>query len=232
MSVNRRTDAELCLMRLCDESLCGDTAALNARLARLEEGEAPAPRPKEPVRQSAPPQKARQSRPAPPPPPAYDDPPPWDDRPPLPEEAPPERSEMAPPEPPEPEPPVRPAPQRPKPQAKTPAAAPAPVDRGIWGELSEQVKNRLGPRFWYLLDDVSGTLEGDTLILRCGDDFTLENLNSREVSQTIQAASGEYLGRPVNVRILLSGMDAPVEERDKMEELIRAGSKYDCFVVK
>ena len=106
------------------------------------------------------------------------------------------------------------------------------MDRGIWGELSEQVKNRLGPRFWYLLDDVSGTLEGDTLILRCGDDFTLENLNSREVSQTIQAASGEYLGRPVNVRILLSGMDAPVEERDKMEELIRAGSKYDCFVVK
>lgn len=51
-------------------------------------------------------------------------------------------------------------------------------------------------------------------------------------TQTIQAASGEYLGRPVNVRILLSGMDAPVEERDKMEELIRAGSKYDCFVVK
>ena len=236
MSVNRRTDAELCLMRLCDESLCGDTAALNARLARLEEGEAPAPRPKEPVRQSAPPQKARQSRPAPPPPPTYDDPPPWDDRPPLPEEAPPERSEMAPPEPPEPELPVRPAPQRPKLQAKAPAAAPAsapaPVDKGIWGELSEQVKNRLGPRFWYLLDDVSGTLEGDTLILRCGDDFTLENLNSREVSLTIQAASGEYLGRPVNVRILLSGMDAPVEERDKMEELIRAGSKYDCFVVK
>ena len=135
LSPNRRTDAELCLMRLCDESLCGDTAALNARLARLEEGEAPAPRPKEPVRQSAPPQKARQSRPAPPPPPAYDDPPPWDDdRPPLPEEAPPERSEMAPPEPPEPEPPVRQAPQRPKPQAKTPAPAAAPVPAVRAGE--------------------------------------------------------------------------------------------------
>ena len=38
MSANRRTDAELCLMRLCDESLCGDTAALAARLARLEDG--------------------------------------------------------------------------------------------------------------------------------------------------------------------------------------------------
>ena len=38
LSANRRTDAELCLMRLCDESLCGDLTALAARVARLEEG--------------------------------------------------------------------------------------------------------------------------------------------------------------------------------------------------
>jgi DNA polymerase-3 subunit gamma/tau len=35
-SVNRRTDAELCLLRLCDETLCGDLMALNARIDRLE----------------------------------------------------------------------------------------------------------------------------------------------------------------------------------------------------
>ena len=47
LSPNRRTDAELCLIRLCDESLCGDVTALAARLARLEEGEPrrAAPRP-------------------------------------------------------------------------------------------------------------------------------------------------------------------------------------------
>ena len=32
-----RTDAELCLLRLCDESLCGDLTALSARLDRVEE---------------------------------------------------------------------------------------------------------------------------------------------------------------------------------------------------
>ena len=37
MSVNARTDAELCLLRLCDESLSGDVTALCARIARLEE---------------------------------------------------------------------------------------------------------------------------------------------------------------------------------------------------
>ena len=33
LSPNRRTDAELCLLRLCDESLCGDVTALAARLS-------------------------------------------------------------------------------------------------------------------------------------------------------------------------------------------------------
>ena len=36
-SANRRTDAELCLLRLCDESLSGDLTALTARMTRLEE---------------------------------------------------------------------------------------------------------------------------------------------------------------------------------------------------
>ena len=81
LSPNRRTDAELCLLRLCDESLCGDVTALAARLARLEEGglpAAPAPRPQA----KAP---AVQAKPKAPPPPA-DDPPPWEEEaPPLPD---------------------------------------------------------------------------------------------------------------------------------------------------
>lgn len=64
-SANRRMDAELCLLRLCDESLCGDLTALEARIQRLEESAArgqilrsaaaaqAAPKPA-PVRQAAP----------------------------------------------------------------------------------------------------------------------------------------------------------------------------------
>ena len=36
-STDRRTDAELCLLRLCDESLCGDLTALENRITRLED---------------------------------------------------------------------------------------------------------------------------------------------------------------------------------------------------
>ena len=39
-SANRRTDAELCILRLCDESLSGDLTALNARIQRLEDSAA------------------------------------------------------------------------------------------------------------------------------------------------------------------------------------------------
>ncbi|MBQ2401190.1 MAG: DNA polymerase III subunit gamma/tau, partial [Lachnospiraceae bacterium] len=35
-SANQRTDAELCLLRMSDETLCGDVTALAARIERLE----------------------------------------------------------------------------------------------------------------------------------------------------------------------------------------------------
>ena len=109
-SANRRTDAELCLLRLCDESLSGDLTALDARIHRLEESisrgqilragaaeSAPSPRdvprPSRPERKivtedrppwdepaAAPPAKPQRS--------AVEDRPPWDELPPLPEEPP------------------------------------------------------------------------------------------------------------------------------------------------
>ncbi len=44
-SANRRTDMELCLITLCDPALDGSPAGLAARVARLEQGTGPAPRP-------------------------------------------------------------------------------------------------------------------------------------------------------------------------------------------
>ena len=112
-SANRRTDAELCLLRLCDESLSGDLTALDARIHRLEESvsrgqilragaaeSAPRETPKEAPRPSRPaPKPVTEDRPpwdepAAPTPvkpqrPAVEDRPPWEEElPPLPEEPP------------------------------------------------------------------------------------------------------------------------------------------------
>ena len=252
LSANRRTDAELCLLRLCDESLCGDTTALAARLARLEEGggreaagtvvQTPARRlndvPAKPVSAPRP-----QSKPAPAPVPA-DDPPPWEeDRPPLPDTPPWEEESGPPPSvsdgpPPYGEPAAPPAAREQPPRRKVgvptgPApisAPPAAGESALWGELVEQYKNRLTPMYWFMLDDARGTLEGDEMVVRCGDELTLESLNCPEVSGVISQVTGEKLGRPVRVRFAMGGGETP--PADKLEELIRQGSRFDSFTVK
>ncbi len=225
-SPNRRTDAELCLLRLCDESLCGDVTALAARLARLEEGgvvaAAPAPAPR--VQKPAPARKER--------PPVKEDPPPWEEegRPPLPE-APPEDLPLGQSEPEGPPPygePAEPV-QAVKPDAPKPQKA---ADSGLWAGLVETYKNQLAsmPMFWYMLDDADGTLEDGTMVVRCGDELTMETLNCPEVVQVIQKVTEEAVGEPIAVRFLLG--DGSARPVDKLEELIRQGSKFDTFTVK
>ena len=155
-----------------------------------------------------------------PPPP---DAPPWEeDRPPLPdappwEEEPPQAPPKAAP---------RPAPGE-RPDAPLPPAA---GSAGIWQELVEQYKNKLTPMYWFMLDDARGSLEGDVLTVACGDELTQESLNCPEVIAVIGEITGARLGRPVTVRFTLRAGDAPAE--DKLEELIRQGSRFDSFTVK
>ncbi len=218
LSANRRTDAELCLMRLCDEGLCGDVTALAARLARLEEGGAAPVHP-------APPRPAPVKAQAPPP----QDPPPWDEDPaPIPDAPPWDEPDGPPPY----GEPVRPAPA-PERQRGTPPPQPQAASGGdtLWRDVAEVCKNQLTPMYWFMLDDTSGTLEGDTLTVRCGDELTKETLDTPDISAVIRTAAAGRLGRSVAVRFALGGGEAPAAA-DKLEDLIRQGSKYDSFTVK
>ena len=261
LSSNRRTDAELCLMRLCDDSLCGDTTALAARIARLEEGGIPSaparsesrpvsapvsPRPA-PIRANPAPLRAE---PLPEPIPApIPDAPPWDEPAPIPAPIPdaPAWDEPAPipaairnDAPPIPD--DRDAPPFPdEPPAPIPASQPAPAASaqraapgggGIWQELVEKYKDQLPPMHQFMLDDAWGELDGDMLVVRCGDDLTLESLNCAAVIDVLQSVTRSRLGRPIAVRFALAGAE-PVQQQapDKLEELIRRGSKLDGFKV-
>ena len=226
LSSNRRTDAELCLMRLCDESLCGDVTALVARLARLEENSIPAPASEQAVRpagvpaavpcatQKAPPESM----------PPLPDAPPWDDTPPWEDSAPPPHSE------PVPAPVQRPDPP---PETATPpqSSPPASQNGALWRNLAEKCKDRLGPRYWSTLDTVYGTVEGDVLSVCCGDEFALEELNCPEVAEAFRAAAAELLGKTLGVHFTQGG-GQPRPPEDKLEELVRLGSRYDSFTVK
>jgi len=105
-SSNRRTDAELCLLRLCDESLSGDLTALESRIQKLEEelargaiirsGVAEARQQTAPAQRAPERRSAKVERPVVDTPPweepvkaaAPVDAPPWEELPPLPEEPP------------------------------------------------------------------------------------------------------------------------------------------------
>ncbi|MBD9118696.1 MAG: DNA polymerase III subunit gamma/tau, partial [Clostridiales bacterium] len=123
-SSSLRTEAELCLMKLCDESLCGDLSALTARLERLEKAAAKGLA--VPI-SAAPAAPAASQTQAPPPAPT----------------APARTESPAPTAPasPKPEPKADPAPQAqaPKPEPITPVPQPetslAGGDSGIWDRL-------------------------------------------------------------------------------------------------
>ena len=115
-------------------------------------------------------------------------------------------------------------------------AKPAPGSSGgLWETLIERFKDHVSPMYQYMLDDAHGALEGDVLVVRCGDELTRESLEGSEAAQEIQRLTAEHLGRSVRVQFVVgaagespAGASAP----DKLEELIRRGGKYDNFVVK
>ncbi len=183
-----RTEAELCLMKLCDESLCGDLSALTARLERLEKAAA---------KGLAVPNSAAPATPAAPqtqtPPPAP---------------AAPARTESpAPTAPasPKPEPKADPAPQAqaPKPEPITPVpqpeASPAGGDSGIWDRLKEHYKAALRVDKRVFLNGASGTLSDGVLTVVCRDEMVKNYLDCPEVNEVLCRVTEKEAGCPVRL---------------------------------
>lgn len=237
VSVNRRTDAELCLLKLCDETLSGDLSAINARLARLEQqmtagvryaaAESTAQVVPAPVEKPAPARAAAK-------PTAVEDeaPPPWEDSAPTPAD---ESFDDAPPpygEPAEPE----------RPQSATPASAPqaaepkaeasAPTgDSDIWLALMESYKNRLTPDKRAFVGQADGRLANGVLTVYCPTAVTKAMLDTEAVAAVLREVTGQSVGRAVAVRFVV-GEPEDGKKRDKFQDLLRMGSKFDNFNIK
>ena len=237
-SVNRRTDAELCILKLCDETLSGDLAALGARIARLEEqiaagvqfaarnapsAPAAAPAAKDsPMPQKAAPASVESAKPA------EEAPLPWDE-PPLPDDydAPPPYGE-----------PAAPAPKAAAPKI---AAAPAPAqeapasgesgDDEIFYQLMESYKNRLTPDKRAFIGMAQGDVKDDLLTVYCSTEVQKSMLDQKVVTDVLSEVTSRAVGREIRVRFLV-GERPGAKKRDKMQDLLRMGSKFDNFTVK
>ena len=240
-SSNRRTDAELCLIRLSDEGLDESFAGLAARIARLEERLAngvPAPAPA-PVQAPAP-VPSPQPKPAP-----ADDLPPWDmEAPPLPEEPPfpmdeppAERSFT-----PEPPPAPRPAPK------PAPAAPAAGSDRAFWPSFAAGLRGQVPPSVVPYLNNsakVTGVWQNNTLTLWTDTEFTRNMLNKPPVLEGLSRAAAATFGGQPRVSIVTGTpppaapapppVPAPPAEEapavDALDELLAFGEQFDNIVI-
>ena len=237
VSVNRRTDAELCLLKLCDETLSGDLSAINARLARLEQQMATGVRyaAAESTAQVVP---AQAEKPAPAKtaakPTAVEDeaPPPWEDSAPAPadesfDDAPPPYGEPAEPERPQSATPA-PAPQAAEPKAE--ASAPT-GDSDIWLTLMESYKNRLTPDKRAFVGQADGRLANGVLTVYCPTAVTKAMLDTEAVAAVLREVTGQSVGQAIAVRFVV-GEPEDGKKRDKFQDLLRMGSKFDNFNIK
>ena len=237
VSVNRRTDAELCLLKLCDETLSGDLSAINARLARLEQQMTAGVRyaAAESTAQVVP---AQAEKPAPAKtaakPTAVEDeaPPPWEDSAPAPadesfDDAPPPYGEPAEPERPQSATPA-PAPQAAEPKAE--ASAPT-GDSDIWLTLMESYKNRLTPDKRAFVGQADGRLANGVLTVYCPTAVTKAMLDTEAVAAVLREVTGQSVGQAIAVRFVV-GEPEDGKKRDKFQDLLRIGSKFDNFNIK
>ena len=232
-SSNRRTDAELCILRLCDESLSGDLTALEARIQRLEDALARGQVIRSAVEQSVAAAKpARETAPA-----KQEDMPPWEEpaakQPSAEKKAPPAEEERPPlPE----EPPMLQEPGErffdiPEP-VQEPARPAAPAVGGNWWRaLADTCKGRLPPMYRVFLDMCTGVLEGDQLTVYAPDDITLNRLDNDRVKGVLREEAGNAAGTAVRL-LLRVGEPPKASPEENLKNLLKFGSQFDNIEIK
>ena len=220
-SNNRRTDAELCLIRLCDPALDESLAGINARLSRVEElvaGGVPTSCAISPAPQKQPPQKM----------PTEEDGPPWEEeRPPLPEEPgePVDRMEKP-----------GPAPQQPAREQPANAAAPA---GDIWPGLVAGLRGKFPAVYPFLSNPaaVRGVLEDAVLTLWVDTEFTKNMVGATAVLETLGQLAGAQTGRPVRCLVKVgtppksAQTPAAPAEHDNLDDLLAIGQQFDNIII-
>ena len=238
-SGNRRTDTELCLIRLCDPGLDESTAALNARLARVEEllaGGIPAACavPGQPMKQSAPvkrePSAPRvESAPA--------ERPPWEEeRPPLPDE-PGERVDVDE----TPEPSTAPEDRLVAGEAPTGGEAGRSAAADLWPGLVAAVRGKFPAVYPFLSNPamVQGRLEDGVLTLWVKDEFTKSMVGGASILEELGRLASAQTGVPARCAVKVgkapaapaAAAPAQAAEHDKLDDLLAFSRQFDNIII-
>ena len=213
-SSNRRTDVELCLIRLCERTLSTTPESLAARISRLEEQLAQS--------SSAPIPRAHKEAPTPSPV-KEQDPPPWEtaatDR---------ASTSVA----------LPPSDTLKDAAIPSPVAAAAPVASNDWRQFVKALNGKL-PRSAYTFlgkaEFVSGIFETETLNIYVDSDMTKAILGKTEVLQAIAQEAETFAGRKLQVNLQLlppnsNQNDSP--SKDPFTDLVKMGKQFGNITIK
>ena len=108
-----------------------------------------------------------------------------------------------------------------------------PVDAAFWTELVAAVRQELKPPvsgFFITTPNapLQGAWKGDKLILKCGNNFTLEMVNTPEILALVARKASSLLGRPVRVEAI--DRTAKPENNAQMERLMRFGREHSDII--
>ena len=231
LSPNRRTDAELCLLRACDETLDESASGISARLARLEALAAGAQftAPVSPA--AAAPEAARPEKSAP-----AADLPPWEEVPPP--EEPGERIVSAP----EPPAPAKRPPEQRRPARPEHAPASGAPTGASWAAVATSLRGAVAPSVWPFLNDptkVQGRAECGTLKLYAANDFVRGMIGKPEILETVRRAAESRFGTLERTEVVVgsappespSPESAPQGKFDDALDELAAFSGLDSFTV-
>ena len=96
--------------------------------------------------------------------------------------------------------------------------------------LAEECKGRLPPMYRVFLDKCRGELSGGTVTVYAPDEIVRGRLDNDRVLGAIQELGALKAGGSVTVRLSV-GAGPAVSKEDRLQELIRMGSKLDHFTV-
>ena len=237
-SGNRRTDAELCLIRLCDETLDGSLDGLAARVEKLEAlvGSGASFAPSFPPAFSPAASGSVQAASVPAAPVSAAETSVEEDLPPF---------DLAPPA----QAPVKSAAAKPqKTHSHSPATAPvrSAGDSGFWAAMVQAVKGDVPPAAYSFLSNpamVTGTVDGNVVTLWVDSEFVKNMLHKDAVTAPLLACAGTRLGcdslrvafvvgKPPVAPVGDTAPEASVPpEHDRLDDILAMGQQFHDIIV-
>lgn len=218
-SSNRRTDVELCIIRLCEKKLSTIPESLLARISRLEEqmstGVLRSDVPKTPE------VKTSQN--------AKTDAPPWDNSPLVSKEE--QRSQTI------------PAENREKPPISASKKSPSPTTvrekpENDWKHFVTGLRGKILPSAYPFLKQTIGVFEEQHLKLYVDSDMTKALLGKQEVVSALEQEAKAYTGQTISVQIQIGKPEAKTQvkpehsQEDKLSDLLKLGEQFGNITIK